>query len=190
MRKSAFTIVELLVVMAIAALLIGLLVPALASVASSGRSARCQLNLKQMAVAAQNYAAMYDAFPCAVRYEKVNGVFRNVDWDWVSTNTHQIIGPGALWGYTDNPGEVLQCPDYVGPSNFGEEFTGYNYNTGFIGGEGQAPFLGWKYVRPGIPPHACNRAGQCAMFGDAGRKSQSNKYMRGPLPRTGVPLSN
>jgi prepilin-type processing-associated H-X9-DG protein len=112
----------------------------------------------------------------------VNNITRQVSWDWVMVG-NQTISPGSLWNHSDHPGEVMQCPDYHGKSNFGEAFTGYNYNTGYIGGEAK-PFgaLGWKPVRQGVPPHACARASTCAMFGDAGRGNQSNKYMRGPLP--------
>lgn len=184
MQHRAFTIVEVVVVVAVMMLLTGLLVPALSSVAASGRSARCQSNLKQMATAAHTHAAMFDAFPAAIRYKFVNGVPQQVGWDWVMVG-NTVIAPGTLWNYTDNPSEVMQCPDYHGRSNFGEEFTGYNYNTTYIGGE---QMLGQAF-RPGVPPHACNRSSHCAMFGDAGWKMQSNKYMRAPMRSEGPQLS-
>lgn len=179
---SGFTIVELMVVIAVISLLIGLLVPAVASVAANSRSTRCQLNLKQMAIAAQQYATVFDCYPVAIRFERINNITHTIAWDWVTAGT-SIIEPGPLWKFSDHPGEVMQCPDYHGKPNYSEEFTGYNYNTGYIGGETK-PFgaLGWKFVKPGIPPHACDRAAKCAMFGDAGRRDQTNKYMRGPLP--------
>ncbi len=181
----AFTIVELLVVIGVVGALMALLMPALASVTSASRSTRCQLNLRQMATAAHTYAAMFDSFPVALRYETGN---RTVSWDYVAVG-NQVVSPGALWNFTDNPGEVLQCPDYNGPANVGEEFTGYNYNTTYIGGESPFMTLGWSAVRPGIAPHACNRASKCAMFGDAGRKNGSNRYMRAPLRSEGPLVS-
>ena len=191
MNRRAFSIVEIMVVISVIGLLVGIAIPALSSVSAAGRSSRCQHNLRQMAVAAQTYAATYDAYPVGIRYEKINGVLHHLSWDWVTKGANQIVSPGALWAFANNPGEVLQCPDYHGPPNAGEEFTGYNYNTTYIGGESPFMQLGWKPVRPRVPPHACSRSSQCAMFGDGGRKGGASRYMRAPMRSEGplVPLS-
>jgi prepilin-type processing-associated H-X9-DG protein len=182
MRRNAFSIVELLVVIGAIALLIGLLAPALSSVGAGGRSTRCQSNLRQMANAANNYAAMYDAYPAALRFENINGTFQRVAWDWVTTFSDEVISPGALWTFTDNPGEVQQCPEFEGASTYdGDPYTGYNYNTTYIGAEAPFPSTGWANVRKGVPPHACGRCAQCAMFGEGGWKGGANKFMRAPL---------
>ena len=55
MRKSAFTLTELLVVMAIIALLSALLFSVFARAREKGRSATCQSNLKQIGLAVQQY---------------------------------------------------------------------------------------------------------------------------------------
>jgi prepilin-type processing-associated H-X9-DG protein len=182
MRRSAFTIVELLVTIAVVALLIGLLAPALHRVGVSSRSMKCQSNLKQMAVAAQNYAAIYDSWPEAIRY--VPG--RRICWDWVTTNAGQLISPGALWSFTTNPTEVHQCPEFDGSSTFtGDPYTGYNYNTSYLGTE---DYPAGTEERRGTPPHACGRSSQCAMFGDGAFKSGANKFMRAPMRREGLHL--
>ena len=92
---GAFSTVELLVVVAVAALLVSILLPALASVRSSGRSALCISNLRQMSIAAQRYALEYQYFPPGIRYEN-DGVFTIVAWDWVTTFTNRVISPGPL----------------------------------------------------------------------------------------------
>jgi type II secretory pathway pseudopilin PulG len=56
-RSAAFTIIELLVVVAIIALLIGILLPAIGKARDSARQTVSQTNLRNMATAHANYAA-------------------------------------------------------------------------------------------------------------------------------------
>jgi prepilin-type processing-associated H-X9-DG protein len=75
----------------------------------------------------------------------------------------------------------MQCPDYDGESNFeGDPFTGYNYNTSYIGGEAAYVEVGWAVVRKGVAPHACQRVDRCAVFGCGGYSGGANKFMRAP----------
>jgi prepilin-type processing-associated H-X9-DG protein/prepilin-type N-terminal cleavage/methylation domain-containing protein len=62
-ERAGFTLVELLVVIAIIAGLASLLLPALTRAKAAARSARCQSNLHQVALALANYLADEQGYP-------------------------------------------------------------------------------------------------------------------------------
>jgi prepilin-type N-terminal cleavage/methylation domain-containing protein len=62
-KRHAFTLVELLVVIAIIGILVALLLPAIQAAREGARRAKCQSNVKNIAIALQNYHSAKNRFP-------------------------------------------------------------------------------------------------------------------------------
>jgi prepilin-type N-terminal cleavage/methylation domain-containing protein/prepilin-type processing-associated H-X9-DG protein len=102
-RRRAFTLVELLVVVAIIAILAGLLLPTLAKAKQSGQTTRCLQNVRQIGLAVALYLDDYHSYPpslFAIGSNEAQG-------RWYQKLTPYLAN--QKWA---DPNSVWKCPGY------------------------------------------------------------------------------
>ena len=129
--RTGFTLVELLVVIAIIGILIALLLPAVQAAREAARRSQCLNNMKQAALALQNYHDVQKRFPpmaipvvSGTNFNAVGGDFRHELWSatWVTMilpymeqsalydNYNMSLPSAAQPAITGSPIATLRCP--------------------------------------------------------------------------------
>jgi len=147
LRKAAFSLIELLVVLAIISLLMAVLLPSLSRARQQGHGAICRSNIRQIYLANAGYAIENNDFYVRAAYDILEGYGGQHRWHGVreSDGVHpdpekNTFDPlkGPLRAYLAD-GEVKQCPQIVrfvkdGNKNaFEAGCGGYGYNSVGVG---------------------------------------------------------
>jgi prepilin-type N-terminal cleavage/methylation domain-containing protein/prepilin-type processing-associated H-X9-DG protein len=134
-EDSGFTLVELLVVLAIVSLLAALLLPALASAQHRARQARCVSNLRQLGLAAQLYWDDHENLCFKYRLGATNG--GHIYWfGWIQDEEagegQRAFDPslGALYSYLHGRGVEI-CPSLRAGPGVKMKANGATYGYGF-----------------------------------------------------------
>jgi type II secretory pathway pseudopilin PulG len=141
-RKIAFSLVELLVSIAVIALLISVLLPALGQARQQGRQARCAANLRQLAATLHLYAVDYRgwAMPLAYNLPHLTGGGPAIYWWGTNGATGVDHTRGFAWPYLRSElraGGVFECPEqpwgsYIPQGNARSLTSTYGYNGYFL----------------------------------------------------------
>jgi prepilin-type N-terminal cleavage/methylation domain-containing protein/prepilin-type processing-associated H-X9-DG protein len=123
--RSAFTLIELLIVIAVILILAAILFPAFGRARENARRASCQSNMKQIGLGFAQYVQDFDErYPLGVVDAAASGV---------SPYKPAFGWADALYPYLTNV-QIFQCPsesEKQAASSTGAGFSDYFYNTNF-----------------------------------------------------------
>jgi prepilin-type N-terminal cleavage/methylation domain-containing protein/prepilin-type processing-associated H-X9-DG protein len=118
--KTGFTLVELLVVVAVIAILIGLTIPAVSSARESARRTQCANNIRQVALAMQGYHAQMKSLPAGC-YAQPNSTTPGWGGTWYNDCTWvHYLGP-----YMD---ELVWYNEFVLSDSTGKPCPAFTYS--------------------------------------------------------------
>lgn len=103
--RTAFTLVELLVVLAIIGIMVSLLLQAIQAARQTARKMSCSNNLKQLVLALDQFDASHRRYPVG-RFGGGSIGANSRSWSWIA-ETLPFVEQQALYDEGDVPGELL-----------------------------------------------------------------------------------
>jgi len=160
MRRSAFTLIELLMVIAIIAILAAILFPVFAQARENARKATCVSNCKQIGLATMMYLQDYDeTYPIGYYYHEGSDGWKEVIWYFVIT---PYMGEGKFEHWEDFIARGDAAPPVrSNPSATFRKAIAYSMNQR-VGGVGE---VGTWYTTP-APQSMMTHLAETVLYGD------------------------
>jgi len=182
--NKKFSLIELMVVIAIIAILASLLLPVLANTRERAREVSCISNLKQQGVAMHLYAGDNDG-----KFVEYNGASSGGSgfhgWRWPLVQYIQDT-TGQTQNTTDLS-DVFYCPNYEFKTNV---LTGYAYNIYEVGGYGvQNVYKVLDYLKKPVKLTEFQVASETQVIADSTDKGDWTDKFTTPVPRIGTELA-
>lgn len=179
--RAGFSLVELLVVIAVVGVLVSILMPALAAAKKAGRAAVCSSNVRQLALANAEYANDYAECYAPAMAERAVNLRR---WHGARTSPGLAFTPegGSLTPYLGSGDRaslgVRTCPEFtpaaealvIATGAFERSCGGYGYNSAYVGTRLREESKGaWSILddRCGSPAHQFRSPERTIAFADA-----------------------
>ncbi|MEP0843236.1 MAG: type II secretion system protein [Phycisphaerae bacterium] len=154
-RNRAFTLIEVLVVVAIIALLVSILIPSLDAARKQSRTVVCQSNLRSLMVGFMTYAAETRGY--------LPGCSEDTDADWLGLSNKNKLNPnlpprqpedGTIFKHVGRQKHIYRCPD---DDQYRDTSLGfYSYTTCTLFSGANAANVGVAHYRLGAPGDPLN----------------------------------
>jgi len=187
-KRKAFSLIELLVVISVIGLLMAVMLPALAAARAGARGVVCKSNLRQLCLANDGYTLENDGYyvPAAPDIMAENG--GKYRWHGIRESPDEPFDPakGPLAAYLSD-GKTKECPEKVDfvkgqdwNTNFEQGCGGYGYNHIYLGSRNwqcrqfktlqEMQQAGWETTRT----TEVRRPGQTLMFADTAMSNRED----------------
>ena len=111
-NRDAFTLIELLAVIAIILLLLSLLLPVLSSARERSERVTCTSDLKQMETIMELYASDHDGtWPCVTNWAFSKLASTTINGIWAEWACYDVVSNGVMFAYVKDT-RIFVCPTF------------------------------------------------------------------------------